>query len=278
MNINKSIAGSLGSLRHQLALLGISGRKRILQRIYNSNGNTRPAFLVGCGRSGTSMIVFHLDRSWQIDLYNENNPDAFVNFRLREPDVVELLLERSSARVALFKPILSTQQSDLLLMRFPQAKIIFAFRHYFDVINSSILRFGPDSWLDRVNKWGVNDFSEFAAHQPPDYTKEMLLSLWRDGLSPADGIALYWLFYNQLYFDMQLETHDRVLLVNYESIVNHPASEFTKMSEFLEIDFEPVFIKGVFSSSIAKKTPAQVSEDILKACSSLWERLESRLN
>jgi hypothetical protein len=194
---------------------------------------------------------------------------------LRAPDEVEALVERSSARIALFKPILSTQQSNALLSRFPESKVMFAFRHYYDVINSSILRFGPGNWLDRVNKWGVNDFSEFGEYQPPDCTKETIRTRWKRNLSPADGVALYWLFYNQLYYDIHLDKHKRVLLVNYESIVDDPLPEFTKMSEFLEIKFEPAFVQGVFGSSVRKSTPAEISSDILEECNNLWMRLNT---
>jgi hypothetical protein len=271
----RPVKQKIGSTRNQVVGLGSSTRKRILQRIYNPKGETKATFLVGCGRSGTSMIVFHLDRSWQIDLYNENNPQAFRNFRLRGPAQVDALVEQSFARVALFKPILSTQQSRHLLSRFPDSKVIFAYRHFYDVINSSILRFGPASWLDRVNKWGVNDFSEFGEIQPPEPTKEWLFSLWRENLSPADGIAIYWLFYNQLYFDLQLNKHKRAMLVKYESIAKEPRLEFTRVSKFMEIEFEPAFVEGVYLSSVKKGAPADLSPGIKEECDNLWERLNS---
>lgn len=224
------------------------------------------------------MIVFHLERSWQVDLYNENNPEAFNNFRLRSPEVVEALVEQSLAKVVLFKPILSTQQSKTLLSRFPESKVIFAFRHYHDVINSSINRFGPDNWLDRVNKWGINDFSEFGEDQPPNRTKESFRSLWRTGLTPAEGVALYWMFYNQLYFELNLKTHDRAMLVEYESIVRKPKIEFARICQFMEIEFDPAFVDGVFKSSIRKSAPVDLSPDLQEECEDLWVSLRNQVH
>ena len=248
-------------------------RKRMWQQWENPMRHTRPAFLVGCGRSGTSMLVYHLGKSWRVDLYNENNPAAFQNFRLRDLSVIEDLVQRSFARVALFKPILNTTETLALLDRFPDARVIFTFRHYSDVINSSIKKFGVMNRIGHVKAWIEEDFGEFTAYPPPEETKIYIRSNWTAGMSPESGAALYWLFYNRLYFDQQLDQNERVLLVGYESLVSKPEREFRRICQFLDIEFDPRFIEGVFASSVKHAMPANIAPVIQKECDELWIRL-----
>lgn len=247
----------------------------MLRRIYNPRRESRPAFLVGCGRSGTTMLVRQLARSWQVELYNEDHPAAFDNFRLRELQVIEELIERSNAPLVLFKPILSTTQSRALLERFPEARIVFAFRHFGDVVSSSLKKFGRENRIGHVRRWMEDDFAEFAVAPPPEQTKTLIRSLWQPFLTPESGAALYWLFYNQLYYDLDLDKDSRVLLVRYESMVAEPRKQFAALAHFLGLHFEERFAEGVFSSSVRQQTPATIDNRISAVCRNLYERLSA---
>jgi hypothetical protein len=235
-----------------------------------------PAFLIGCGRSGTSLIVYQISKSWLTELYNEDNPAAFLRWRLRDLQVVEHLVARSYARVVLFKPILDTYRIHELLNRFPDAKVVFAYRHFDDVINSSLKRFGTDNRIHHVDSWILEDFKEFAACPPPEETKSFIRSRWRPGLNPQTGAALYWLFQNRLYFDLRLDRDERVKLISYEAVVANPVIEFQSLCSFLGIPYEPLISEGVYSSSIKKDAPPEVDELIRKDCETLWQTMTGR--
>jgi hypothetical protein len=218
------------------------------------------------------MIVHHLSRSRQMTLYNETDPAAFARFRLRDLAVIEALIDRSYAHVTLFKPILDTCQTRVLMSRFPTAKIIFAFRHYNDVINSSAKAFGTESRLGHIQSWIDDDFREFAV-PPPQATKSFVRSRWKPSLSPESAAALYWLFYNRLYYDLQLDQDARVKLVRYESVVLNPAAEFESLCQFLGLKFEPRIIEGVFASSIRHDTPPDIDPELRADCDALEQQL-----
>jgi hypothetical protein len=247
-------------------------RKYLWQRWHNPARQTTPCFLVGCGRSGTGMIVHHLSQSLQLELFNETDPAAFEQYRLRDLSVIESLINRSYAQVTLFKPILDTCQTQVLMSRFPTAKIIFAFRHYDDVINSSAKAFGTHSRLSHIQAWLNDDFSEFAV-PPPETTKNFVRSNWKPSFSPESATALYWLFYNRLYFDLNLHQDERVKLVCYESVVKHPAEEFEALCQFLGLQFTPQITEGVFSSSIGHRAPPEIDPDLRRACEELRQQL-----
>jgi hypothetical protein len=245
-------------------------RRALLRKWYNSRLQTRPIFIVGCGRSGTTMLLKQLGTTWQIEAFNEDHPIAFKNWRLERLDIIEEVIKRCPAPIALFKPILSTTQSNEFLIRFPDAKILFVFRNYHDVINSSLKRFGVENRIDHLRSWVLDDFAEFCFAPPPERTKQFIRSLWNPLINPETGAALYWLFYNRLYYDLGLYNDDRVWLVNYENLVQDPQSEFEKITHFIEIPYTGKLIEGV------KRHPSpSVSGNVLHACEDLWQTMKS---
>ncbi len=250
-------------------------RKYFWQRAHNPTGQTRPVFVVGCGRSGTSMMLHHLARSREVDAFNENHPAAFERFRLRPLDEIEKVIERSYARVALFKPVLCTPHSRAYLTRFPDTRLIFVYRHYSDVVNSSIKKFGAADRLTHVNSWMEDDFAEFAPIAPPAATQAVVRELWRPDLSAESAAALYWFFYNTLYFDLGLHQEERARLKGYESLVANATQEIQEACSFFGITFDPIMVEGIFTSSIGRDNSPLIDGAIESACVALWERLQT---
>jgi hypothetical protein len=257
--------------------------KQRWQHQINPTRETMPLFLVGNGRSGTSMLVYHLTRSWHIDLYNEDNPAAFEKWFLRDLSIIEKVVADSYAPITLFKPIKDTYRIHTLLERFPHAKALFSFRHFDDVINSSRKRFYVDfgkkmgkmveEITPPVDRWMQDDFVEYAAAPPPAITKQFIRSLWHVSLSLESKIALHWLFVNSLYFDLELDSDPTIKAVRYESLVLNPKAEFKAICEFLTIPFEAKMVNDVFASSINKKNAPDLAPAIRAACEKLYQRL-----
>jgi hypothetical protein len=250
-----------------------NGIKLKLWQLRRATSEITPVFLVGCGRSGTSMVVWQLERLWQVTLYNEDHPLAFDNWRLRDLDTIERLVRESPSPLIVFKPILNTHQSCQFLERFPNGRVIFAFRHYKDVIPSSIKKFGADSRIRHVDDWMRTDFAEFASVPPPAKTKEAIRSLYNPPLNPETGEALYWLFYNRLYFDLGLDADPRVYLQQYEATVIEPVEQLRRLCAFLEIPFQPWMVQGIFRSSVKRDRELPIDQQVRAACDVLYERL-----
>lgn len=248
-------------------------KKTVRRRLHNPDGVSVPIFLVGCGRSGTSMFIWQLEKSWQIKLYNEDHPAAFAEYRLRDFGVVAHLVEESKAPFTLFKPILDTVQTMALLNHFPGSKAIFAFRHYTDVINSSLKKFGTYNRINHVKGWMTEDFAEFAVCPPPEASKSAVRELWQDNLSPEEGAALYWLFYNHLYYDLGLHDDPRTILIRYETLVTQPREQFEEVIAFLGAEFEEKMVEGVHAKSINKNDPPPLRPAIMEACEALYEQM-----
>lgn len=267
--------GTLSRMRDIVAFGIRDARKSFWQRVRNPEGASRPVFLVGCGRSGTSMLVRQLSKSWMVNLYNEDHDDAFNNYRLRSFNTVNTLVEQSQAPITMFKPILDTVQTPKMLARFPKSRVIFAFRQPDDVVNSSLKRFGRQNRINHIRRWMHNDFSEFAVAPPPEPAKEAVRRRWRPDLSPESGAALYWLFYNRLFYDLSLDQDERVLLMRYESLVTEPARHFQHAAHFLGMTYEPAMAEGVFASSIGRDETPNVDPQIRADCEALYQKLSA---
>ncbi|HZD56300.1 MAG TPA: sulfotransferase domain-containing protein [Anaerolineales bacterium] len=257
----------------KLKVTDIEVRKELRRRWHNPSRTSTPVFIVGCGRSGTSMLLKQLGKSWKVEYFNENHPEAFDNWRLKDLGSIDMLIRATSAPIVIFKPILNTSQANDFLSFYPSAKILFCFRHYDDVINSSIKKFGLENRIGHVRSWIFNDFAEFSFAPPPNETKSLISSRWRPSLSPESGAALYWLFYNRLYFDLGLSGDNRVRLVQYEKVVANPAEGFASVCEFLGMGLETSMLEGIFSSSVRRDNPPDIDPAIRMDCEALWQRL-----
>ena len=244
-----------------------------MQKVYGRPGQSRPVFIVGSGRSGTTMLIKQLDESWQVELYNEGHPAAFDRWRLKKFAAVDQLIERSRAPITVFKPILDTPQALDYLERYPDGRVLFAVRHYADVINSSLKMFGRENRLGHVQAWVEDDFSEFSHCPPPEVTKEFVRSRWTDDLSFESGGALFWLFINRLFFDLGLDQHDRARLVEYNALVTDPGREFGQITEFLGLSFDPRITRGVYASSVRRNPAPEIDPQLQRDCEELWQRI-----
>ncbi|MGD8750765.1 MAG: sulfotransferase [Anaerolineales bacterium] len=267
LEINRMISRSKGYY-HNL-------RQDLLRKWHNPELQTKPIFVVGCGRSGTTMLLRQLSTSWQIEPFNEDHPTAFDNWRLRRLDAIKDIINGCQAPIALFKPILNTTQSNEFLTTFPDAKILFVYRNYNDVINSSLKSFGVENRRNHIKRWMSNDFDEFAFAPPPEKTKRLVRSLWNPLINNETGAALYWLFYNRLYYDMGMDNDERIILVNYEDLAQNPRSGFERVTRFIGVSYSEKMIDGVFTTSLRKDPSPSVAEKVIHACQELWQNLRS---
>lgn len=243
--------------------------KNTVQRFRYKKGGSTPVFLNGCGRSGTNFIVGRLNNVIEVDLYNENNPKAFNDWRLRDFGVIKNLILSSYAPIILFKPINDTYRMAKLLEEFTGSKIIFQFRHYDDVVNSIVRGpFGERKSL--VKYWIETDYKEFKLFPPGEQTKNIIKQLYSDNLNDESGSALYWYLQNRFIVDQELLDNPNVILIPYEKLVCDPENTFQHLCNFLGIKYRTRMLRGLKTSSIRKNKSPDINAPILAACEKLW--------
>ncbi len=119
----------------------------------------------------------------------------------------------------------------------------------------------------------ANDFEEFAVAPPPEKAKAFIRERWNPDFNDETGAALYWLFYNRLFFDMGLIDDDRILLTWYQLMVTEPEKQFRIITDFLGIQYEEALAADIFSSSLGRSESPAIDESIRADCEVLMEEL-----
>jgi hypothetical protein len=240
-------------------------------------GSARGAFVVGCQRSGTDMTLWTLDKSRDVDRYDENHRAAFRDCRIRDRETRERLIARSNAKRVIFKPVCDSHNTAKLLDDHDGAKAIWVYRHYRDVANSAVARWG-DMNLRYVRDlargggdWGRRQWNRELI--TPERQAE--IEHWCAGDLNAHGAAaVYWLLVNRTFFDQQLNRHDRVTVARYEDLVTSPEPEFRRICDALDVEFRGEMIETIFASSVRKSSQQPIAPGIEDACEALLKQLD----
>lgn len=236
--------------------------------------DARPIFLIGCGRSGTDLIVENLSRSPELDVYNETHPKAFDNWRLREDSVIRDLIKNSRATGVLLKPIVQTHHAQRMLNFSSDSKLVFACRNPWDTINSMI-HFFPNI-ESVVRAWAISaEDADYPLNATPSLRRSFI-GLYSDDCTREEMGALSWWTRNALYMELQLQKSGRVHVVDYDAVVENPEQEFRRLSEFLGIGYRRSMTKGVSAGSRGKNAPPQLRDRIRSACEDLWSEITVR--
>ena len=249
--------------------------KSINQKLTYAGPGAKPVFIVGCQRSGTNMVMRVLDRSLNVKSYNEDNRQAFDNYRLKQDDVIHQLVEKANSDWVAFKPLCDSQNIDRLLERYPDAKALWIYRDYRDSTNSAAKHWSRGQ-IALIKLLATNeDWEHWLVERLSDDRRQLVTSLYDHKISIHEAASLKWFIRNEIYFDYDLaKLPERVKLVRYESLVNDPVVEFGSLFKFLDIEFDPDFVADVFNSSIRKSEFPRIDTRISELCSELLQRLE----
>lgn len=261
-------------LRRAVARRAWRRRKQLWQLLYGTAGEARPVFLVGCQRSGTNMLQEAIDRSLQTWIYNEDNSTAFDNYRIQPLAKRKRLIARARCRWVLFKPLCDTQNIDRLMAEHPGSRVIWPFRHYDDVVNSTLRAFGRGRQLWMVRMAATEPaWDHWFVERMSGSTRALLARHYRSGLSVYSAAALKWYVRNQIFFEYGLDDHPDVRLAEYEQLVRRPEQEIGAVLAELGLDFDPQWTANVHKGSVAREAPPPIDDEIRTLCDQLLEQL-----
>jgi hypothetical protein len=255
----------------------LARRKAVYRRKAGPPVTKTPVFIVGCQRSGTDMAIKTLDHALVVDRFDEYDDRAFDDCRIRDLATRQRLIADSTATFAIFKPVCDTHRVTELLAEHPEGKVIWMYRRYQDVANSSVER-----WGDRTKEWLVdllNGGGDWGTRQwnREKITDECLAEVRQacpDNPSPHEAATLFWYMRNRTFFEQQLENNPAVLLACYEETVTRPQEEFTRICRFLDIDFSADLTEKIFASSVRKREFPQISARVEELCNTMQARLD----
>jgi len=254
--------------------------KRIRRRLAGRTelGEKTVLLILGCQRSGTTLVQNILQRDLRSKVYGEfsklSDRDREHRIRLNPLDSVRETIEADRAELIVLKPLVESQNAVKLLEALDNAKILWMYRDYRDTAVSSINTFGREA--------GVNDLTSIIENRDGDWRAEGLGSELRGIVSanfspdmdPHDAAALFWFVRNSWLFELKLEANARVMICSYEDLVAAPAATVKKLYDFMGHKFPGQrILPSIHQESAGQGSGLELSEDIERLCSGLLERL-----
>ncbi len=252
---------------------------------------TRPVFVLGCQRSGTTICQNVFLRSPDCDVFREGNKRAMTDeWRLRDTATIRKLIRKSRKPAALFKPLNDAQWANRFLADYDGARIVWIYRDPGDTANSAVTKWGDvQANIIRVVGNALEEGGDAAgavnlladqpgfamyAEQIPEAAAPRIVAWARAGLDAHSGAAALWWLRNQYFTALGLHRDDRALLVKYESFVQDPASTVRQICAHAGVPFADSLVAEVHSGSVGRRPQPEFEPSVSAACSQLLAELD----
>ena len=265
-------------IQNKLRRVWLIKKKRLMQSLAANNAAPKKIlFIVGCQRSGTTMMLRILERDRQSRVYGEFSELSLgPNRTLLKPFAeVRKLIDRDPAPFVVVKPLVETQRLPELFEHFPEAKALWMYRHYKDVVSSNLKNFGEGNGVDDLRPIAQRDPANWRSSHASEEVQQIARRFFSEEMSPFDAAALFWYARNSLYFDMDLPNHPRVMISRYNDIVLDPRTKLSEIYRFVDRPFPDDIIRhDIQASSVGKGKAVDLTPEIEELCQQMLARLD----
>ena len=249
--------------------------KHFQNLLAGSSDQSKAVFVFGDMRSGTNMLKDCFIRTRRTEVFNESDEEAFDDFMLQPLPVLNELIQRSHATHVVFKALADSARARELLDHFPGSVGLWIYRRYEDVVNSAVR---TAHWRSpRENIRLTLEDPERARWRRLNLTEAQLALLrehYESGINEESARALFWHIRNDLYFSQQLNSDERVALLNYEALVSNPGSELKRAWHHAGLQLLPEYFSHVSPKSVGRHHAPEIDATIAELADQMIERLE----
>lgn len=238
-------------------------------------------FIIGCQRSGTTLMTRIFNRDFNTLVYPEHsslsNQDQLDGLRLNPLPQVEKRIRATRFPQVVLKPLVETQNSCQLLDFFEGSKALWMYRDYRDVALSNLRRFGLQNGIknlryiveEQEENWRVEKLD-------PEY-RALVTRYFSEEMNPYDAAALFWIVRNSFFFTQNLDTHPAVRMLRYRDLVTEPLENITAVYNFTQRPFPgDRLVQEVHQTSLGKgQAQIDLSPDIQALCEEMLARLDA---
>ncbi len=247
-------------------------RKKLIYSAKKPCKYTLPVFILGCGRSGTTMMINIFHRDSQVEALGENDPKSARNFMLEHHRIQDAIIT-SKSPFLIMKPILNSFQVSHLLKAYSNSKILWMLRDFRDMISSSMAQFGNkvSEYMKNFIMHGESD--NWLSRDMPLESREFISTLDTLNFSPSDWMAMVWWSVNKTVIMDKLFECDRFRLIEYETLVRNPQALLKSTYKFIGLQYQEKILKYIHSAAIGKGEAIELNSDVEKLCQSLTNQL-----
>lgn len=239
-------------------------------------------FIVGCQRSGTTMMQDIFDRDLRCRVFRDvsalSRRGGPEEIRLDPLDDVSAVLRSTSAGFAVAKPLADSHRVVELLDRFGDARALWMYRDFRDVAASDLRYFGQRNGIRNLEPMLHRDPDNWRSAGLSQPVADLIRRWYGPDMNPRDAAALFWYARNTLFFEQALDRHPRVRLLRYERLVAAPHDGIIDLYAWLERPLPPGQLVGhVHAGSVGKGASVELSDDVERSCEELMKRLDTHL-
>jgi hypothetical protein len=253
--------------------------KRVTRSVVRVPRDRRRTVLIfGCQRSGTTMLQqTFLDRSWRVLIVEEHDrrlvgphpPPGETDWQ--DYPTVLRRLRRIPFEVVAAKPLVESDRAVELMDAADPVNAVWMLRHYRGVAQSSLKRFGENNAYLDLQPFCDQDSSDWRCRGASKDTRETVIELMKGQLTPLDAAALFWWARNQLYFDQQLWSDQRIRIIRYERACNCSQEVAVALSRYIEIPLPPHSIAAkVRAEPEAASEVNGLNPEVERICQKMW--------
>jgi hypothetical protein len=253
--------------------------KALFQSLICRHDEQNVLYIVGCQRSGTTMLSRIFERDWYAKSYGEvselSSKDREHRIRLNALDEVAAMVRTNRAPLVVLKPIVESHRTPELLSGIEGSKALWVYRDYRDVAASNVRRF-KEGTADRDLRAIVSmDKCNWRSEYVPDDVRETVCRLHAEGLSAHDAAVLFWYVRNRLYFDLGLDSHPSVMLCKYEALASSPDQVMRTIYSELGRKYPgPHITRDTHARSIRKGSRISLNREVEDIADSMLDRLD----
>ena len=245
--------------------------------LFSERCSKRIGLILGVQRSGTGMLVQAFANDWSCKSFGEDGglavgPTAGHTMRWRWKPYGEVadILRRQRAPLVIAKPLVESQNADAINAALPEARFIWAYRNYRDVVKSGQEHFGSEAIKYNVQSIILRR-SHWYSENVDDVTRDLVVRFLRKERSILDLRALGWCIRNSIVFR---HSHLPIAFSSYEDLVSSPSQKMRELYEFLGRPYPgDHIVRHIHGHSVKRGRDLQISSDVRVLCESVMDRL-----
>ena len=241
-------------------------------------GRSQVLFVLGCQRSGTTLMTEFFEADARAKVYPEHSSlsagDRNDRLRLAPLERVSAAIGRSRFPRVVLKPLVESQRAVELLDALDGSRALWMFRSWRDVARSNLARFGRGNGVRNLSFIANRAKDDWRAEGVPEDVARVVCQAYAEDMAPFDAAALFWWVRNQHYFTQGLDRDPRVRLCRYEDLVADPAGEMAQIYGFMDEELPgDLGFARVSKGSLGLGRAIDVSPAVAERCDAMQARL-----
>nr|WP_321416295.1 sulfotransferase [uncultured Desulfobacter sp.] len=252
--------------------------KKIVHLFGKRKSSVIPIFIMGYGRSGSTMLFKIFDRDIRLSAFGENHPAVAEKFILNY-DLLQKTVKNSKTKIIVCKPILNSFEIKKLISKYPNGIYIWLVRDFQDVVSSAIKKFG-NLVAEHLKDYILYESGEnWISNGLSNETKIRIQNISKSNhLDSEDWMALVWWAVNSTIFNEELYKLSNLFVVRYEDLVSNPTPFLKNVYRRTGISYHNYLGKYVHKKSVGKGKQLKLNKNVFELCTDLNTKIEAILD